>query len=86
MTTSGEPEVPLPTGDGALSAETRQFLDGAAIEGEIRDAATDAILAAGVDRRRSGAPPISTWSDIDRLFAAWADRVCSRLEARTTKQ
>jgi uncharacterized protein DUF3313 len=82
MTTSGRGDVALPAGNGALSSETERFLDGAAIEGEIRDAQTGKLLAAGVDRRRSGAPEIATWSDIDRIFALWADRVCSRLEAR----
>jgi len=70
-------------GDGALDPETRRFLEGAVIEGEIRDAQTNALLAEGVDRRRRGAPVSRTWADVDRAFAFWADRMCSRLEART---
>ena len=41
------------------------------------------LLAQGIDRRRAGAPPtIATWEALDRALAFWADRVCSRLEAR----
>ena len=71
-------------GDGPLHLETRRFIEQAQIEGEIRDARTDQLLAAGVDRRRrEGAPSIATWADVDRALGAWADRVCARLEART---
>src|SRR5690242_18415314 len=72
------------SGDGPLNVETRRFIERAHIEGEIRDANTDELLAAGVDRRpREGAPPIDTWSDVDRALGFWAERVCARLEART---
>ena len=70
-------------GDGPLSPEVQQFVERAAIEGELRDSVTHALLAQGVDRRRSGAPPIATWADLDQLLALWADRTCSKLEART---
>jgi len=71
-------------GDGPLPDETRRFIEHAQIEGEIRDARTDQLLAAGVDRRRrEGAMPIATWADVDRLFDFWAARLCARLEART---
>jgi hypothetical protein len=69
---------------GPLHPETRRFIESAQIEGEIRDAGTDQLLAAGVDRRRrEGALPIDTWADVDRALDFWAERVCSRLEART---
>jgi hypothetical protein len=72
------------TGSDPLDAETRRFLDSAVIEGELVDAETGLLLAQGVDGpRRSGAPPLDTWADIDRGLARWADRVCTRLEART---
>jgi hypothetical protein len=74
---------PHSAGDGALDPETRRFLEGAEIEGEIRDAQTNALLAEGIDRRRPGAPPLDTWAEVDRMFGFWADRVCTRLEART---
>jgi uncharacterized protein DUF3313 len=69
---------------GPLHPETRRFIEHAAIEGEIRDAKTDQLLAAGVDRRRrEGALPIDTWAEVDRAIDFWAERVCTRLEART---
>ena len=74
---------PHPAGAGATDAETRRFLEAAVIEGEVRDAENNVLLAEGVDRRRRGAPPLDTWAEVDRMFAFWADRVCTRLEART---
>jgi Protein of unknown function (DUF3313) len=71
-------------GTGPLHPETRRFIEKAQIEGEIRDAGTDRLLAAGVDRRRrKGALPIGTWAEVDRALDFWAQRVCGRLEART---
>jgi hypothetical protein len=71
-------------GTGPLDPETRRFIEAAHIEGEIRDAATNQLLAAGVDRRRrEGALPIETWADVARGLDFWAERVCGRLEART---
>jgi hypothetical protein len=71
-------------GSGPLHPETRRFIESAQIEGEIRDAGTDRLLAAGVDRRRrEGALPIDTWADVDRALDFWAERVCARLEGRT---
>ena len=75
-------------GDGPLDPETRRFIEGAVIEGEMRDAVSGELLAQGVDHRRSTgslAGVIDTWADIDRAFARWADRVCGRLEARTRR-
>jgi len=77
-------DVDVTPGSGPLHPETRRFIENAQIEGEIRDASTDQLLAAGVDRRRrEGALPIDTWADVDRALDFWADRVCGRLEART---
>lgn len=73
---------PHPAGDGPLHAETRRFLASAVIEGELRDAQTNALLAEGIDHRRPGAPALETWADVDRGFARWADRACARLHAR----
>jgi uncharacterized protein DUF3313 len=71
-------------GDGALHPETRKFIESAQIEGEIRDARTDQLLSAGIDRRRQkGAMPIDTWAQVDRAIDSWAARMCARLEART---
>ena len=74
-------------GDGPLDPETRRFVENAEIEGEIRDAVTDQLLAAGIDRRRrKGALPVDTWANVDRAIAFWADRMCARLEARTSER
>lgn len=73
---------PHPAGAGALHAETKRFLAGAVIEGEIRDAKTNTLLGEGIDWRRQDAPPFETWAEIDRALAFWADRACTRLEAR----
>jgi hypothetical protein len=71
-------------GTGPLNPETRRFIEDAQIEGEIRDAVTNQLLAAGIDRRRrEGAPPIETWDDVDRALDFWAARLCMRLETRT---
>jgi len=73
---------PHPAADGPLHPETRRFLVSATIEGEIRDAQTNALLAERVDRHRD-APALETWAEVDRTFALWAERACARLEART---
>jgi len=70
-----------PDGD-VLSAETRTFIASAQIEGDIRDAQTDRLLAAGVDRRRPDAPRFETWADVEHAFDRWAARTCARLETR----
>jgi len=71
---------------GTLAPETRRFLAGASIEGEIRDAQSNALMAAGVDRRidpQSLEGVSETWDDVDRRLAFWVDRVCHRIERRT---
>ncbi len=73
-------------GDGALGPELRQFIERAAIEGELRDAQTNALLAQGIDRRRKDAPPILTWADLDRTLEFWVDRMSARLETRTGRR
>jgi hypothetical protein len=70
-------------GMGPLHDETRRFIENAEIEGEIRDARTNELLAAGVDQRRAGAPAITTWADLDHAVEAWAKRVFAPLELRT---
>jgi len=76
------PPLPAPS-DGPLDPELRRFVAGAAIEGEIRDAQTNELLSAGVDRRREGAPPLETWAELNRALDGWAERLCERLERRT---
>ena len=78
---------PSATNGGPLHPEMRRFLDGAAIEGEIRDARSGELLAQGVERRRrEGGVPLDTWADVERALDFWTDRVCSRLEARTGRR
>ena len=63
--------------------ENRASID-SSTKGEIRDAGTNQLLAAGVQRRRrEGALPIDTWAEVDRALDFWAERLCARLEART---
>ena len=77
------PAVPPP--GGPVDPQLRRFIEAAAIEGEIRDARTNALLAAGVDRRRrEGALPVDTWAAIDHALDFWAARLCARLERRTS--
>jgi hypothetical protein len=86
MTATPEDES-LRGGGGPLGKELAAFIDAAVIEGEIRDAATNELLAQGLDRRQQGAPPqLPTWEAVDRALAFWADRTCARLEARTRKR
>jgi hypothetical protein len=73
---------PHPAGAGALHAETKRFLAGAVIEGEIRDAQTNALLAEGIDWRPRDAAPFETWAEVNQALGRWADRTCTRLEKR----
>src|SRR2546422_6346391 len=72
---------PHPAGEGPLHPETRRFLVSARIEGEIRDAQTNALLAERVDRHRRDAPALETWAEGDRTFALWAERACAPLDS-----
>ena len=68
---------------GPLGKELSAFIDAAVIEGEIRDAVTGELLAQGIDRRASGAPPpLPTWEALDRGLAFWADGTFTGIEAR----
>jgi hypothetical protein len=74
---------PHPAGAGALHAETKRFLESAVIEGEIRDAQTNTLLAEGLDWRPEDVPPFETWAELEGALGFWAERMCTRLEART---
>jgi hypothetical protein len=77
-----------PGSDGPLHPETRRFLEGATIEGEIRDAVNNELLVQGVERRkeRTVGLPLDTWAHLDHALDLWADRVCTRLEERTERR
>ena len=82
-----DPHVAVTPGGGPLHPEMQRFLDGAAIEGEIRDAQTNELLAAGVERRRrEDGVTLETWTDVDRALDAWVDRLCTRLETRAGRR
>ncbi len=85
LTAPGSGAMPHPSGAGPLDPETKRFLAGASIEGEIRDAQSGTLLAQGIDRPRHAAS-IETWADLDHALAFWADRTCKRLEARTVRR
>ncbi len=74
-------EVP-PTGafptDEPLAPATRAFVDAAALEGELSDAMSGAVLAMGVDRRRR--QQLQTWGDVRAAADRWAAWFESRLE------
>ena len=70
--------------DGPLAPEMRRFIDAGSIEGEIRDAVTNELLAQGLDRRRKDRPAITTWADLDRALEFWVDRMGARLERRVS--
>jgi len=81
LTTTMPSAADVPTDDGPLGPETLGFVAAAAIEGEIADAQTGEVLAQGLERRTEPGPIRSlTWAEVDRFFAAWANRVCGRLE------
>jgi len=80
------PDAVLASADAPIHPELMTFIDGASLEGEIRDATTDELLAEGVDRRPPNAPHFVTWADVDRAAARWADRTCTRLEKRTGRR
>jgi Protein of unknown function (DUF3313) len=68
---------------GALDPETQAFVAGGVIEGEIRDAENDALLAQGIDRRRDDGEPATTWAELHTRLRRWVDQTVGRLEART---
>jgi hypothetical protein len=70
--------VAEPPADQALAPATRAFVDAAALEGELSDSKTGAIVAIGVDRRRRVA--LQTWGDVRAAADRWAAWFESRLE------
>jgi len=86
LTATPEDDANLAGGTGAIGTELQKFIEAAAIEGEIRDASTNELLAEGIDRRRGAPQHIATWEALDRALGFWADRTCSRLEARTRRR
>ena len=64
------------------SEATKSFVGKAGVEAEILDSTTGTRLAAAIDRRvgaRSLKPEKNAWSDVERAFRYWADRLRDRL-------
>jgi hypothetical protein len=64
------------------SEETRSFVGKAGVEAELLDSTAGTRLAAAIDRRvgaRTLKPEKSAWSDVERAFRYWADRLRERL-------
>jgi hypothetical protein len=70
------PTAPPP--QGPLAPATQRFVDAAAIEGEVSDAESGTVFAAGVDRRRRQA--LTTWAELEAASDRWAAWFAERLE------
>ena len=68
-----------------LAPTTRALVVAAAIEGELTDAVSGELLAAGVDRRGER-NAIRTWGDVRAAFDRWAAWLAERLRQRRTGQ
>jgi hypothetical protein len=68
----------LPPDKTPLAPATRAFANAAALEGELTDASTGALVAIGVDRRRTRT--FETWGDLRAASERWATWFESRLE------
>ena len=69
-----------------LDSDTAGFVGEASAEGEVRDAETGVLLAAGVDRRAGtkalGKDTFDSWGDARRAFDAWAKQFSGNLRKR----
>lgn len=68
----------------SLASDTATFVGEASAEGEIRDAVTGVLIAAGVDRRagvKSYGRTVATWGDAKNAFEAWAAQLNANLKA-----
>ncbi|MCC6766575.1 MAG: DUF3313 domain-containing protein [Deltaproteobacteria bacterium] len=64
------------------SDATKSFVGKAGVEAEILDSTSGKRLAAAIDRRvgaRTLKPEKNAWSDVERAFRYWADRLRDRL-------
>lgn len=76
------PHSPLISASTRLATGTRDFVGQAGVEGEITDSQTGEILVAAVDRRAGGKSLASwtySWSDVEKSFGFWANRLIQRL-------
>ncbi len=68
-----------------LNADTAAFVGEASVEGEVRDAQSGELLAAGVDRRAGtkflgkASGGVGKWKDVKQAFQAWAQQFKANL-------
>ena len=69
-----------------MGSDTAGFVGEASAEGEVRDALTGALLAAGVDRRAGtkalGDGTFDSWDDARQAFEAWSKQFSANLRKR----
>ena len=69
-----------------MGSDTAGFVGEASAEGEVRDALTGALLAAGVDRRAGtkalGGDTFDSWDDARQAFEAWSKQFSANLRKR----
>ena len=69
-----------------MGSDTAGFVGEASAEGEIRDAQSGTLLAAGVDRRAGtkslGDSTFDSWDDARRAFDAWSKQLTANLQKR----
>ena len=74
-----------------LNADTGAYVASASVEGEVRDAQTGELLAAGVDRRAGtkyldkAEGGIGAWKDVRKAFRAWAQQFKANLLKRRAR-
>jgi hypothetical protein len=71
------PTVAVPD-DRLLAPATQALVSAVAVEGELTDAVTDAVLAEGVDRRRTHT--LHSWGDVRAAADRWAAWFAGRIE------
>lgn len=80
------PQVRLLQSVTTVASDTAGFVGEASAEGEVRDAQSGVLLAAGVDRRAGtkslGDSTFDSWDDARRAFDAWAKQFRENLLKR----
>ncbi len=80
------PQARLLSGIATIGSDTAAFVGEATAEGEARDAVSGELLAAGVDRRAGSKAldrdTLSSWSDVEAAFKAWAEQFRDNLRER----
>jgi hypothetical protein len=77
FTFDAPPTMAVPD-DQSLAPATQALVSGVAVEGELTDAVTDVVLAAGVDRRRTHT--LRSWGDVRAAADRWAAWFAGRIQ------